>query len=164
MCGEAAHPFIALFHIVFMIAVVFFYLALPIVFKPMTAYILIIVAGAIDFYFVKNISGRLLVGLKWWFEITEDGQQITKFESKMDERDIPTGNQRIFWDPFYLFLIAWFVLAVLSIISFSAPHLFICIFNFGLLKYNFNYFRKCWEKRGDHVERLFHQHGHEKMA
>jgi len=66
MCGSAAHPIVALFHVAFLIGVVFLYLALPILFKPMTAYILMMVSSAIDFYFIKNISGRLLVGLKWW--------------------------------------------------------------------------------------------------
>ena len=85
---------------------------------------------------------------------------MCRYESKIDDRDIPTGNIRVFWDPIYLFLIAWFVLIVLSIISFSPPHLFICIFNFALLKYNHKYFSKCYERRGDHVGQLFVQHGH----
>ena len=66
MCGSAAHPLVALFHVAFLIGVVFLYLALPIIFKPSTAYTLIIVASAIDFYYIKNIAGRLLVGLRWW--------------------------------------------------------------------------------------------------
>ena len=67
MCGDSAHPLVALFHVAFLIGCVFLYIALPIIFKPMTAYILIMVAAAIDFYFIKNIAGRLLVGMKWWF-------------------------------------------------------------------------------------------------
>ena len=163
MCGSAAHPLVALFHVAFLIGVVFLYLALPIIFKPFTAYTLIIVASAIDFYYIKNIAGRLLVGLRWWIQFTDDGQQVYKFESKIDDRDIPTGNQKIFWDPIYLFLVAWFVLIVLSIISFSAPHLFICIFNFALLKFNLNYFVKCWQRRGNQIEQMFVRHGHDKL-
>ena len=66
MCGNAAHPLVALFHVAFLIGVIFLYVALPIIFKPSTAYSLMIVGSAIDFYFIKNIAGRLLVGLKWW--------------------------------------------------------------------------------------------------
>ena len=66
MCSSAGHPLVALFHVAFLIGVVFLFLSLPIMLPPMTAYILIIVAGAVDFYFIKNIAGRLLVGLKWW--------------------------------------------------------------------------------------------------
>ena len=67
MCGDSAHPLVALFHVAFLIGVVFLYIALPVLFKPMTAYVLMMLAGAIDFYYMKNIAGRLLVGMKWWF-------------------------------------------------------------------------------------------------
>lgn len=30
---------------------------------------------------VKNVSGRLLVGLRWWNEVTEEGESLWKFES-----------------------------------------------------------------------------------
>lgn len=66
MCGNAGHPLIALFHVGFLIGVVFLFIALPLVLKPINAYIFIMVASAIDFYYIKNIAGRLLVGLKWW--------------------------------------------------------------------------------------------------
>lgn len=32
---------------------------------------IIIVIGAIDFWITKNVTGRLLVGLRWWEEIDE---------------------------------------------------------------------------------------------
>lgn len=32
---------------------------------------IVIVIGAVDFWVTKNISGRLLVGLRWWEEIDE---------------------------------------------------------------------------------------------
>lgn len=32
---------------------------------------IVIVLGAIDFWVTKNITGRLLVGLRWWEEIDE---------------------------------------------------------------------------------------------
>ena len=34
------------------------------------------------FWFVKNIAGRVLVGLRWWNEVKEDGTEIWVFESK----------------------------------------------------------------------------------
>lgn len=35
-----------------------------------------------DFWTTKNISGRLLVGLRWWNEVKEDGSNVWIFESK----------------------------------------------------------------------------------
>lgn len=36
---------------------------------------------SIDFWFVKNVSGRILVGLRWWNEVDEAGENIWRFES-----------------------------------------------------------------------------------
>ena len=41
-----------------------------------------ILLHSFDFWTVKNVSGRLLVGLRWWNEIHEDGSNIWVFESK----------------------------------------------------------------------------------
>eukprot|EP01018_Ginkgo_biloba_P038595 Gb_30233 [translate_table: standard] len=37
--------------------------------------------AALDFWVVKNVSGRILVGLRWWNEINEQGESIWKFAS-----------------------------------------------------------------------------------
>jgi len=37
---------------------------------------------AFDFWTVKNVSGRLMVGLRWWNKIEEDGTSTWIFESK----------------------------------------------------------------------------------
>ena len=43
----------------------------------------------IDFEFcllqVKNVSGRLLVGLRWWHEVKDDGSSEWKFECLDEE-------------------------------------------------------------------------------
>lgn len=44
-------------------------------------FVLIIIFTAFDFWTVKNISGRLLVGLKWYSEEEEDGTTVWLFES-----------------------------------------------------------------------------------
>lgn len=37
---------------------------------------------AFDFWVVKNVSGRLLVGLRWWHEVQPDGSDRWIFESR----------------------------------------------------------------------------------
>ena len=37
---------------------------------------------AFDFWTVKNVSGRLMVGLRWWSEVNEDGSTTWKFEAQ----------------------------------------------------------------------------------
>jgi len=46
------------------------------------SFVIITMFLAFDFWTVKNISGRLLVGLRWWNEINEDGTNSWLFESK----------------------------------------------------------------------------------
>jgi hypothetical protein len=53
--------------------VVFIYLTLPFITSTFNILAAVVVAAAIDFWFVKNISGRFLVGLKWWIDFSEDG-------------------------------------------------------------------------------------------
>lgn len=33
-----------------------------------------------DFWIVKNVSGRLLVGFWWWNDINEEGESVWYFE------------------------------------------------------------------------------------
>ena len=43
-----------------------------------------IILLAFDFWTVKNITGRLLVGLRWWSYVQEDGKSEWVFESLED--------------------------------------------------------------------------------
>lgn len=44
-------------------------------------FVLTVILAALDFWVVKNISARILVGLRWWNEIDEKGESLWKFES-----------------------------------------------------------------------------------
>ncbi len=46
------------------------------------AYLVTILLGSVDFYITKNIAGRLLVGLRWWNEVKDDGSEVWIYESK----------------------------------------------------------------------------------
>ncbi len=45
-------------------------------------FVLVVLLSAFDFWTVKNVSGRILVGLRWWNEVKDDGQTAWYFESK----------------------------------------------------------------------------------
>ncbi len=44
-------------------------------------YIIVLLLCIVDFWVVKNITGRRLVGLRWWSMINEDGTEEWVFES-----------------------------------------------------------------------------------
>ena len=49
--------------------------------------LVIILLGAADFWFTKNVTGRLLVGLRWWNQIKkETNQEVWIFESKNESK------------------------------------------------------------------------------
>ena len=37
-----------------------------------------------DFWVTQNVSGRLLVGLRWWTEVAEDGSSVWRYDSLSD--------------------------------------------------------------------------------
>ena len=43
-------------------------------------FVVTVLLAALDFWVVKNVSGRILVGLRWWNEINDEGESIWKFE------------------------------------------------------------------------------------
>jgi len=44
-------------------------------------YIVVLILVIVDFWVVKNITGRKLVGLRWWNLIKEDGTEEWIYES-----------------------------------------------------------------------------------
>lgn len=80
---QSSHPVALFFHLVFKALALFQYIfALWITDNFILIFVLEIVLISFDFWTVKNISGRLLVGLRWWNEVTEDGSSTWVFESR----------------------------------------------------------------------------------
>jgi hypothetical protein len=81
-------------------------------------FILTLILLAIDFYYLKNIAGRRLVGLRWWNEVnTSTGESHWVFESSSPEtRTINATDKRFFWLTMYLVPALWVGLAILAIL------------------------------------------------
>ncbi|KAL7979353.1 hypothetical protein Chor_015377 [Crotalus horridus] len=63
-------------------------------------FLIILLLLSFDFWSVKNVTGRLLVGLRWWNQIDEDGKSHWVFEAKKGSSAVlpPTEVEaRIFW-------------------------------------------------------------------
>eukprot|EP01006_Ploeotia_vitrea_P037227 TRINITY_DN66105_c12_g1_i2.p1 TRINITY_DN66105_c12_g1~~TRINITY_DN66105_c12_g1_i2.p1 ORF type:complete len:157 (-),score=68.33 TRINITY_DN66105_c12_g1_i2:34-504(-) len=72
---------------------------------------------AADFWMTKNISGRLLVGLRWWNEVKEDGTNVWRFESKPPSRFVHPMDKMVFWSSLYAAPIVWGVFALQAFLS-----------------------------------------------
>lgn len=79
---HATHPFIVFFTLLFKATAIISFLLLKIfkVSDPLI-FIIVTICSAFDFWYVKNVSGRFLVGLRWENEVKEDGTEIWIFES-----------------------------------------------------------------------------------
>ncbi|KAJ5172974.1 Golgi apparatus membrane protein tvp23 [Penicillium capsulatum] len=81
-------------------------------------FILTLLLLSADFYYLKNIAGRRLVGLRWWNEVnTDSGDSHWVFESSdPNVRTISATDKRFFWLSLYLTPALWVGLAVLAIV------------------------------------------------
>ncbi|CAL5379505.1 unnamed protein product [Camellia sinensis] len=76
-----ANPQICFFHVLFKAAALAFYiLSALFVDSFVIIFVVTVLLAALDFWVVKNVSGRILVGLRWWNEITDEGESVWKFE------------------------------------------------------------------------------------
>lgn len=76
------HPYVAFFHLFFRSAAILTYMFCTwFSANFVLIFIICVLLLAFDFWTVKNVSGRLLVGLRWWNEILEDGSSEWRFES-----------------------------------------------------------------------------------
>jgi hypothetical protein len=79
--SAAAHPIACVFTFLFKaVAVLMYnpnkysYFFGGIIFSSsILVFILVIILSALDFWTVKNVTGRLLVGLRWWSDYDEKG-------------------------------------------------------------------------------------------
>ncbi|EPE29201.1 hypothetical protein GLAREA_00361 [Glarea lozoyensis ATCC 20868] len=76
---------------------------------------------AADFYYLKNIAGRRLVGLRWWNEVhPETGDSHWVFESSdPSTKVISATDRRFFWLALYSQPLLWVGLALVAIIRFE---------------------------------------------
>ena len=71
---------------VFRITAILVYILAPTILGGDTYFIhiflTVVLLLAFDFWTVKNVTGRLLVGLRWWNKVDEDGTSTWMFEAK----------------------------------------------------------------------------------
>lgn len=81
-------------------------------------FIITILLLAADFYYLKNIAGRRLVGLRWWNEVDPStGDSRWVFESSDPAtRNINATDSRFFWLAIYAQPVLWVALAILALV------------------------------------------------
>eukprot|EP00461_Guttulinopsis_vulgaris_P000819 UN00819 len=79
---ESSHPVTVFFTLFFKGLALFTYFFLNFFINNFAiTFIIILLLLAFDFWTIKNVSGRLLVGMRWWNKVHPDGTSEWVFES-----------------------------------------------------------------------------------
>ncbi|KAF7203730.1 Golgi apparatus membrane protein TVP23-like protein B-like [Nothobranchius furzeri] len=77
------HPVASFFHLFFRVSAALVYLLCDLLSGSFIAsMVTIILLLSCDFWTVKNVTGRLMVGLRWWNQVDDDGRSRWVFESR----------------------------------------------------------------------------------
>ena len=142
--SSSKHPISALFHLLFKAAALFFYVfASWFTESFIFTFVLCIILLAFDFWTVKNISGRLLVGLRWWSYVKPDGTNEWIFESLEDMAEISAFDSRLFWWGLYLTPVLWVLLLVLGVLRLKFEYIPIILAAIAMSMANIIGYTKC---------------------
>ena len=73
-----------------------------------TTFVAVVLLLSADFWTVKNVSGRLLVGLRWWNRINADtGETEWHYESAPAAAQVSSLDKNIFWGALYAAPLMW---------------------------------------------------------
>lgn len=140
------HPVASFFHLFFRVAAILVYLLCELLSSSFIAcMVTIILLLSCDFWTVKNITGRLMVGLRWWNQVDDDGKSHWVFESRKG-----TGKQlgsdsesRIFWLGLIVCPILWVIFVFSALFSFKIKWLAVVIMGVVLQGANLYGYVRC---------------------
>ena len=140
---HATNPGIVLFTLLFKALAVICFLILGIFgVSDALIFIIVVILNAFDFWFVKNVSGRILVGLRWWNEVKDDGTEVWIFESDHEKR-ATSIDTTLFWTSLYVTPCFWGVFLVIELFGLSLMWFLVCLISFVLTFSNTVGYYKC---------------------
>ncbi|XP_028441951.1 Golgi apparatus membrane protein TVP23 homolog A isoform X2 [Perca flavescens] len=141
------HPLASFFHLFFRVVAIVTYLLCDWISENFAScFVLIITLLSFDFWSVKNVTGRLLVGLRWWNQIDEDGKSLWVFEAKKASRGKNTGTEaeaRIFWLGLIVCPLIWTFFFFTSLFSLKIKWLSLVVASISLQVANLYGYLRC---------------------
>ncbi|KAK2833399.1 hypothetical protein Q5P01_017288 [Channa striata] len=144
--SKIRHPVVSFFHLFFRTSAILVYLLCDIFSTSfIVCMVTIILLLSCDFWTVKNVSGRLLVGLRWWNQIDEDGKSHWVFESRKAQSGNTTSaaESQIFWLGLIVCPIFWIIFVFSTIFSFKIKWLAVVIMGLVLQWANLYGYVRC---------------------
>eukprot|EP00884_Botryococcus_braunii_P007058 jgi/Botrbrau1/16353/Bobra.178_1s0006.1 len=150
------HPSVAFFHVAFKISAIVMYILLGFISSSYVVnFVVVVLLLMADFWVTKNVSGRLLVGLRWWNEVTDEGDNW-RFESLEEgQRQINSKDSWVFWWALYLTPFIWIILGIVAIARFKFDYLLVVAVAVLLSASNVLGFTKCSKQATGQVKSVF---------
>jgi hypothetical protein len=161
----SSHPFVCVFHILFKGLALFLYIfggwftkdrnggTSSANFITVTVFCMLLLAA--DFWVVKNITGRLLVGLRWWNKVEGETTRWI-FESAKD-RQVNKFDNSVFWTVLYVTPAVWCALLFIGILKFNLGWLIIVAMALTLSGANVYGYYKCSSDQKAQFEQMMQQ-------
>jgi hypothetical protein len=117
--GASKHGTATVFHLLFKGLAIFVYLFCDLVSPDnfIITFVVCVLLLAFDFWTVKNVTGRLLVGLRWWNQVKPDGTNEWIYESVPADRVINANDSKVFWMTLYVTPVVWTILGIVALAS-----------------------------------------------
>ncbi|XP_054286689.1 uncharacterized Golgi apparatus membrane protein-like protein CG5021 isoform X1 [Macrosteles quadrilineatus] len=144
--GKLTHPYVTFFHLFFRGTALVMYLLCGWFSKSfITSFVIIVLLLSMDFWTVKNITGRLMVGLRWWNYVDDDGASHWVFESRKGDAQnrINASEARIFWTALIAVPAVWAFIFLTALFTFNFKWLLLVSIALTLTGANLYGYMKC---------------------
>lgn len=130
------HPVATFFHLFFRVSAIVTYVGCDWFSKSFVGcFVTVLLLLSFDFWSVKNVTGRLMVGLCWWNQIDEDGKSHWIFEARKVSPDMVAATEaeaRVFWLGLIVCPMIWIVFFFSSLFSLKLKWLALVIAGISL--------------------------------
>nr|XP_059867614.1 Golgi apparatus membrane protein TVP23 homolog B-like [Delphinus delphis] len=121
--SKISHPVASFLHLFFRVSAIIVYVPCEWFSTSFIACMVTVIwLLSCDFWAVKNVTGRLMVGLHWWNHTDEDGKSHWVSESRkafpQDSKTVSEAESRISWLGLIACLVLWVIFAFSALFSF----------------------------------------------
>ncbi|XP_026974154.1 Golgi apparatus membrane protein TVP23 homolog A [Sagmatias obliquidens] len=134
--AKIRHPVATFFHLFFRVSATITYVGCDWFSRSFVGcFVTVLLLLSFDFWSVKNVTGRLLVGLRWWNQIDEDGKSHWIFEARKVSPNTVAATEaeaRVFWLGLIICPMIWIVFFFSSLFSLKLKWLALVIAGISL--------------------------------
>jgi len=146
------HPIVTCFHLIFKTLALLVYLLCNFFSDSFIGnFVTVTLLLSLDFWTVKNITGRMMVGLRWWNYINDDGVSVWVFEARNGDaqQKISTTESRIFWAGLIFAPVMWVLFFFTAFFRFSFSWLILVAIGLTLSTSNLLGYLRCKMGKSD---------------